>query len=774
MDRIRVAIAGNPNCGKTTLFNALTGSRQHVGNWPGVTVERIDGYYEEEGTRVDITDLPGIYSFSAYSIDESIARKHILLDKPDVVVNIIDATNLERNLYLTTQLLEMRVPVVVALNMVDIAKRRSINIETDHLAHHLGCPVIPIVAKTSTGVVELRQAVLDMARRKNIPKTHVEYDSEVEVALKRIAPTLSERATEKGVDSRWLALKTLEEDELAVDMIKGLDLDGLVQSETQRVEKHTGEDMDIVIADGRYGFIHGLALDVVRRTSETRRTVSDAIDRFLLNRVIGIPFFFLVMYLVFSVTINVGAPFIDFFDGLCGTIFVDGFGALLTELNAPAWLVSLLADGVGGGIQTVSTFIPPIFFIFLCLSFLEDSGYMSRAAFVMDRSLRTVGLPGKAFIPMLVGFGCNVPAIMATRTLENNRDRILTIMMNPFMSCGARLPVYTLFVAVFFPHRGGIILFGLYLTGIVLAVLTGLLMKRTILQGDPSTFVMELPPYHMPTLRGIMYHTWNRLRSFILRAGQVVLAAVIILSFLGSIGTDGSFGNQNSEKSVLSAAGRKVGVAFRPMGLKEENWPAAVGLLSGLFAKEAVVGTLDTLYAQMATSERTTATDVGEDEEAFDFWRGIIDAFAAIPAGFEGFSKTLYDPLGVAGSGGKEESDAASVAVGGQVEKTTVTAMSRFFDGKAGAIAYLLFVLIYAPCVAAIGAIYRETNLKWTLFTVSYLTLLAWIVATLFYQFATFTQDPGNSAKWIAVAAGFLAAVIVGLKIRSRTLTVEA
>ncbi len=774
MDKMSVAIAGNPNCGKTTLFNALTGSHQHVGNWPGVTVERVDGYYEEGETRVDVTDLPGIYSFSAYSIDESIARKHILMDTPDVVVNIIDATNLERNLYLTTQLLEMRVPVVVAMNMVDLAERRDIHIETEHLARHLGCPVIPIVAKKASGVTELREAIFEMARHKNIPKTHVEYDSEVEVALSRITPALSERATEKGVDPRWLALKTLEQDELALDMIKGMDLDGLVQSETRRVEKHTGEDMDIVIADGRYGFIHGLALDVVRRSSETRRTVSDAIDRFLLNRVIGIPFFFFVMYLLFSVTINVGAPFIDFFDGLCGTIFVDGLGALLTGMNAPTWLVALLADGVGGGIQTVSTFIPPIFFIFLCLSFLEDSGYMSRAAFVMDRSLRTVGLPGKAFIPMIVGFGCNVPAIMATRTLENNRDRILTILMNPFMSCGARLPVYTLFVAVFFPRQGGVVLFGLYLTGIALAVLTGLLMKRTVLQGETSTFVMELPPYHMPTLRGIMYHTWNRLKSFILRAGQVVLAAVIILSFLGSIGTDGSFGNQDSEKSVLSAVGRTVGVAFRPMGLKEENWPAAVGLFSGLFAKEAVVGTLDTLYTQMSASDRAMAADVDEAEEAFDFWRGIIDAFAAIPAGFEGFSETLSDPLGLAGSGGEGDADAASVAAEVKVEKATVTAMARFFDGKAGAIAYLLFVLIYAPCVAAIGAIYRETNLKWTLFSVGYLTLLAWIVATLYYQLATFAQHPGNSASWIGVAGGLLVAVIIGLKIRARNFRVEA
>lgn len=767
MKHFKIAIAGNPNCGKTTLFNAMTGSRQQVGNWPGVTVDRIDGVYKDGDTKVDVTDLPGIYSLSAYSIDETIARKHILEESPDLVVNILDATNLERNLFLTTQLLEMRVPIIVVLNMMDLAKKRKIKIELEHLERHLGCPVISVIAAKGTGVDELKKAIHKAAIEKSTSHTQVQYDSELEKAIKVVSEKIQPKADQERIDSRWLAIKILEKDELAEKLIEDLNLSSFIDTETERVEKHIGDELDIVIADGRYGFIHGLARDVVHRGNEMRHTVSDTIDKFMLNRLLGIPIFLGIMYLVFVITINFGGPFIDFFDGLFGTIFVDGLGALLTYMHTPEWLVTLLADGLGGGIQTVTTFIPPIFLIFLCLAFLEDSGYMARGAFVMDRFLRMVGLPGKAFIPMLVGFGCNVPAIMATRTLENNRDRILTILMNPFMSCGARLPVYTLFVAAFFPHHGGTILFSLYFTGILLAILTGVLFKKTILQGEPSTFVMELPPYHVPTFRGIMFHTWTRLKSFILRAGQIILIVVVVLSFLNSIGSDGSFGNNDSEKSVLSAVSKKVGVVFYPMGLTKENWPASVGLFTGIFAKEAVVGTLDTLYSQL-----NPQTVDNEADEAFVFWDGIIDSFAAIPAGFEGFLGGLKDPLGVNIS--NDLSDTEGVAEEMEIKGSTVSIMARYFDGKVGAFAYLLFILIYAPCVAVIATIYRETNLKWAAFAVFYLTSLAWIISTAFYQLGTFTKHPASSAIWLLATIVIFGVLIAGLKIRGKTLRVEA
>ncbi len=755
MSNLQIALAGNPNCGKTTIFNALTGARQRVGNWPGVTVERVMGEYVHCDATIEVTDLPGIYSFSALSPDEEVARKHILFDTPDVVVNIVDASNLERNLYLTTQLLEMNVPVVVALNMMDMAQHRGIRIEVEHLEKHLGCPVIPVVASKKKGIEELRKAICSISKSHHKPGVRVSYEKDIEKVLRSLEISLADVALTKKVSARWLAVKLIEKDELAQEII-GADKARLpdLEHDLKKVERIVGEDADMIIADGRYGFIHGLARDVTAGSDKMRKTFSDAVDKVVLNKVLGFPVFFVVMYLVFALTINVGAPFIDFFDGLCGTIFVDGFGALLTNIGLPAWAVAILADGLGGGIQTVSTFIPPIFLIFLCLSFLEDSGYMSRAAFVMDHFLRKIGLPGKAFIPMLVGFGCNVPGITATRTLESRRDRILAIMMNPFMSCGARLPVYTLFAAAFFPQNGGAIIFGIYLIGIGLAVMTGLLFKKTILRGEVSSFVMELPPYHMPTFSGVIFHTWHRLKSFLIKAGKIILLIVAILGFLNSMGTDGSFGNSDSKNSVLSAMSRSVTPVFRPMGIQDENWPATVGLFTGIFAKEAVVGTLDSIYSQIETAEEILSE---EAEEKFDFWAGIVDSFAAIPAGFEGFFDGLKDPLGL--SGALDEVKEADVSA-------YSTMIAHFGEhGPKAAFAYLLFILIYAPCVAALAAIYREIGLRWMLFAVTYLTILAWVMATAFYQLAVFSINPAASAGWLGLCAAILITFYIGLRV---------
>jgi ferrous iron transport protein B len=758
MSNLKIALAGNPNCGKTTVFNALTGAKQQVGNWPGVTVERVIGEYNHCNATVEVTDLPGIYSFSALSPDEEVARKHILFDTPDVVVNVIDASNLERNLYLTTQLLEMDVPVVVALNMMDMARQRGIRIEVDHLARHLGCPVIPVVASKKKGIEELCSAICEVSKSHHKPGVRVAYEKDIEKVLQSLETSLLDVALSKQVSARWLAIKLLEKDDLAWETLgphKSLLPD--IDLQLKKVERLVGEDADMIIADGRYGFIHGLARDVTAGSEKARKTFSDAVDKVVLNRILGFPVFFGVMYLVFALTINVGGPFIDFFDQLCGTIFVDGFGHLLQSLGTPAWLVAILAEGIGGGIQTVSTFIPPIFFIFLCLSFLEDSGYMSRAAFVMDHFLRSIGLPGKAFIPMLVGFGCNVPGIMATRTLESKRDRILAILMNPFMSCGARLPVYTLFAAAFFPQRGGIVIFGIYLIGIALAVMTGLLFKNTLLRGEVSSFVMELPPYHLPTLTGVMYHTWHRLKSFLIKAGKVILLIVAVLGFLNSLGTDGSFGNNDSKNSALSAMSRAVTPVFRPMGIRDENWPATVGLFTGIFAKEAVVGSLDSIYAQLEAQEQDAAIASEEAAPSFDFWQGIIGAFAAIPAGFEGIVDQLRDPLGLSSALGElEEVDQSSYS----------TMVDRFGEhGPKAAFAYLLFILIYAPCVAALAAIAREIGLRWMLFAVSYLTLLAWVVSTAYFQLAIFTVNPSSSAGWLGLCAAILVAVYIGLRL---------
>jgi ferrous iron transport protein B len=755
MKTLHVALAGNPNCGKTTVFNALTGSRKRVGNWPGVTVERMIGEYDHCGATVEVTDLPGIYSFSALSPDEEVARKYILFDKPDVVVNVIDASNLERNLYLTTQLLEMDVPVVVALNMMDMAEQRGVKIDVDHLQTHLGCPVVPVVATRKKGMEELRCTVCDISKTRQLPSNRVQYDAQLEPLLRKLEVELGSIALSKKLSARWLAIKVLEKDAIA-DQTLGVDRALLpdLEEPLRKAERVAGSDVDMLIADGRYGFINGLVRDVTKGSDPNKKSFTDRIDQLVLHRFFGFPIFFLVMYAVFAVTINVGGPFIDFFDMLMGTIFVDGFRVVLEALSTPAWLVAVLADGLGGGVQSVSTFIPPIFLIFFCLSLLEDSGYMSRAAFVMDHFLRKIGLPGKAFIPMLVGFGCNVPGITATRTLDSRRERILAIMMNPFMSCGARLPVYTLFAAAFFPNRGGVIIFGIYLIGIALAVLTGLLFKHTLLRGEASHFVMELPPYHVPTMNGVLFHTWHRLKSFLIKAGKLILLLVTILGFFNTMGTDGSFGNADSSRSVLSATSRAITPVFHPMGIEKENWPATVGLFTGIFAKEAVVGTLDSLYGQMEKESELEA------EEGFDFGAGIAEAFAAVPAGFEGFWDGVKDPLGLSG---------ALAAVDEAEVSAHATMVNRFGShGEAAAFAYLLFILIYAPCVAALAAIHREIGMGWMLLAVSYLTGLAWLTATLYYQVATFAHHPASAAGWIGGCVAVLLLFVIGMRIAGR------
>src|SRR5512132_2771895 len=526
-----ICLAGNPNCGKTTLFNALTGARQQVGNWPGVTVERKSGSYQGSVSEVTVVDLPRVYSLgvtSVSSLDERIAREFVLSGEADLVVDILDASNLERNLYLTTQLLEMRVPLLVALNMVDVARDRRIRIDVAVLAARLGCPVVPIVASRGDGVQHLRAESGRAMGERRVPKVDLGYSTEIEHALAELTPLLQGVAVSPAADVQWRAIKLLEGDEGARAMVPESVREAAGRIARQ-VGDHVDEDCDILIADSRYGFANALIHEAVQREGVVRRTVSDRIDRVVLHRLIGIPIFLVVMYLLFLFTIDFGSAFIDFFDQFTGTLLVDGGAHVLDGLGSPPWLTALLANGVGGGVQTVATFIPIIACLYLFLSALEDSGYMARAAFVMDRLMRSVGLPGKSFIPLIVGFGCNVPAIMATRTLENRRDRIMTVMMAPFMSCGARLPVYALFAAAMFPAGGQNLVFALYLIGIGFAVMTGLVLKKTLLQGAP--FVMELPPYHLPTLRGILLRTWERLREFLYRAGRVIVAVVVVLSF---------------------------------------------------------------------------------------------------------------------------------------------------------------------------------------------------------------------------------------------------
>ena len=441
------------------------------------------------------------------------------------------------------------------------------------------------------------------------------------------------------------------------------------------------------------------------------------IDRVVLSRGLGIPIFLAAMYLMFLFTINIGGAFVDFFNDVGAALFKDGFGALLHGLGSPDWLVVLLADGAGGGLQVVATFIPIIACLYLFLSVLEDSGYMARAAFVMDRFMRAIGLPGKAFVPLIVGFGCNVPAVMATRTLENEREHKLTILMNPFMSCGARLPVYALFAAAFFPRHGQDLVFGLYLIGIAVAILTGLIMKRTLLSGESTGFMMELPPYHMPTAKGVALRTWDRVKLFIREAGRVIVVMVLVLNVLNSIGSDGSFGNEDSERSVLSLVGKAVTPAFSPMGIHEENWPATVGIFTGVLAKEAVVGTLNSVYSSLAAGQ-----GAGDGPQTLGLWAALMAAAATVPANLAAVSSRLLDPLGLDIGSGSDSKAASAVK---QVNAGLFGAMASRFDGQIGAFAYLLFVLLYFPCAATIGAIVREAGAPWAAFVAAWTTGVA-------------------------------------------------
>ncbi len=753
-DQFTIGLVGNPNCGKTTLFNALTGAKQQVGNWPGVTVERKSGEYRIAETRVEVIDLPGTYSLDvvdrAVSLDEMVARDYVHSGEADLIVNIIDASNLERNLYLTTQLAEMAVPLLVVLNMTDMAEAKGMRVDAKELATQLGCPVVPVIASQGQNIGKLKETIIKAADDQPRASARLTYAETIEEAISVLIEPVSKIASTKSIDPRWLAVRLLESDDLANKAV-GPDLAAQAAVLANPLE----DDLDIFIADAHYSLANRIANTCVTFTGQVNRDMTDRIDRVVLNRTLGIPIFLLMMYLMFMFTINIGGAFIDFFDKSAEALLVNGFGELLGALGSPEWLTVMLAKGIGGGLQTVATFIPVIGFLYLFLSVLEDSGYMARAAFVMDRFMRWVGLPGKSFVPLIVGFGCNVPAIMATRTLEHRRDRLMTIAMAPFMSCGARLPVYVLFAAAFFPESGQNVVFGLYLIGIVVAVLTGLVLKHSLLKGEATPFIMELPPYHLPTARGILMHTWERLKSFIVRAGRVIVPMVLVLNFLNAVGTDGSFGNEDSDKSVLAEIGRTIAPAFGPFGMTTENWPAAVGIFTGVLAKEAVVGTLDAAYTALAEKDAAESGDAAKEKESFNLGTALSEAVATIPTNLTDALGGWADPLGL-GVGDLTDKDA--VAEEQEVSTGTFGAMAERFDGAAGAFAYLLFILLYFPCTAAIAAVYQESGTRWTMFVAAWTTGTAYGLATLYYQAANYANNPQGATAWIA---GIIAAFAV-------------
>lgn len=580
--RVRIAFTGNPNVGKTTLFNALTGSRQHVGNWPGVTVEKKTGRINRNGYDIEIVDLPGTYSLTAYSADEIVARDFILEEKPDVVVQVVDATNLERNLYLTTQLAELGAPVVIALNMADAAEARGDAIDRERLSAFLEIPVVRTVGTRGDGIGDLLDAAIREVKTSPHHKHAVCYGAEVEAMIASLVDALAiDRALTARYPRRWLAVKLLEGDENVLARVR----EGPASIHVQNLLSSIDVDgYEASMADKRYEAIAAI-LPQVHRTDTRGATFSDMVDRVVTNRYLGIPIFLALMWGAFELTFTVATPFMTVID-----TFVAWLAGFATGSIEPAWLGSLIGDGIVSGVGAVLIFLPNIFILFLILAILEDSGYLARAAFIMDRPLHALGLPGKAFIPMLIGFGCNVPAIMATRSIEGEKDRLIAILVNPFMSCSARLPVYVLFAGAFFEARAGGVIFFLYVLGIVVAVVSAKLFRSTILRGESSPFIMEMPPYRLPTATTSLRHMWSRGSLYLRKAGTVILFGAMIVWLLASLPYGVEYG---SEGSLAGSIGHLVDPLVAPLGF---DWKVAVALIFGFLAKEVVVGSLGVLY----------------------------------------------------------------------------------------------------------------------------------------------------------------------------------
>ncbi|EOU1890355.1 MAG: ferrous iron transport protein B [Clostridium perfringens] len=660
---LTIALAGNPNCGKTSLFNLLTKSRQHIGNWPGVTVEKKEGTLKFKGESYKVIDLPGTYSLGAYSEDEIVARNYILKDKPDVVINVVDATNLERNLYLTTQLIEMGANVVIALNMIDQAETLNIEIDTNKLSKRLGVPIIKTSALKNRGIEELIETSIHS--KKNEKLININYGEDIENEIKNLSSLLEAYKNKLEFPVNWTALKLLENDEYIKDKVKQLNSPSIfnkLEESNKTIEKNIGFEADMSIVDKRYSFISSITEDVIKKPSEKQVTTTEKIDKIVTNKYLGIPIFALIMYCLYELTFIIGAGIQEWFGDLiakAGVIVSEWF----SNMGAPELLVGFINDGLFGGVGAVLSFLPLIMVMYFLLGLLEDSGYMARAAYVMDRLMRGLGLHGKTFVSMIVSVGCNVPGIMSTRTLENKKDRMIAILINPFISCGARMPIYAVFVEAFFPTHQGLVLFSLYVLGIIVALISGKIFSKTLFKGESSYFVMELPAYRMPSIKNVFLLMWEKAGAFFKKAGMIIFPMMIVLWALSvlPLGVE-----PNSEHSILGMIGSFVAPLFVLAGYG--TWQAGVSLITGILAKESVVATMGMVYAGV------------EEGEA------LINVI-----------QQVFTPL--------------------------------------SAISFLVMTLLYTPCLAALGAIKRETNsMKWTIFSAVYTFVIALVLSTLVYQ----------------------------------------
>ena len=695
---VKIALAGNPNCGKTTLFNALTGSNQFVGNWPGVTVEKKEGKLKGHKD-VTIMDLPGIYSLSPYTLEEVVARNYLINERPDAIINIVDGTNIERNLYLSTQIMELGIPVVMAVNMMDLVEKAGDKIHTDKLSKLLGCEVVEISALKGTGIQKAAEKAISLAERKNEVTPVHEFDSKVEDAITAVGIMLGMDIPE--AQKRFFAIKLLEKDDKIKEQMKSVPD---VSAEIKTLEDAFDDDTESIITNERYVYISSIIGKCVTKGQKGGMTVSDKIDRIVTNRWLALPIFAVVMFIVYYVSITTVGGFLTEWtnDVLFGDIIPPAIEKALVAVNCADWLQGLILDGIVAGVGAVLGFVPQMLVLFIFLAFLEGCGYMARVAFIMDRIFRKFGLSGKSFIPMLIGSGCGVPGIMASRTIESDRDRKMTIMTTTFVPCGAKLPIIALIAGAFF-NNAGWVAWSAYFVGVAAIICSGIILKKTkMFSGEPAPFVMELPAYHMPTVGNVLRSMWERGWSFIKKAGTIILLSTIVLWFLMSFGwVDGKFGMLEAEQlndSILASIGNVIAPIFAPLGWTKagEGWKMAVAAITGLIAKENVVATFGMLFGFAEVAENGS-----------EIWGNLAQVMTPIAA-----------------------------------------------------YGFLVFNLLCAPCFAAMGAIKREmNNAKWFWFAIGYQCGLAYIVSLCIYQFGTLFTG-GGFGLWTVVAVVLLIAFL--------------
>jgi ferrous iron transport protein B len=712
---INIALVGNPNCGKTTLFNYASGSHERVGNYGGVTVDSKEAYVKQDGYQLKIVDLPGTYSITEYTPEELYVRSHIIENKPDVVVNVIDASNLERNLFLTTQLIDMNIKVVIALNMYDELEAKGVKLDIQTLGKMMGIPIVPTVAVKGFGITELMTKIIDVYEGKDptVRNVNINYGNTIESSISKIQALIQQdKAVANVFSTRYVAIKLLENDKTTLSALSKSDnlnvISAKVNTEIQKLEKEYGENSETIITDAKYGFIAGALGETMVEGKVDKRKKSREIDNLLTHKILGFPIFFFFMWLMFQTTFTLGSFPMDWIDAGVGYI-----GGLISNAMPEGALRDLLVDGIIAGVGGVIVFLPNILILFFFISLMEDTGYMARVSFIMDKLMHKIGLHGKSFIPLLMGFGCNVPAIMATRTLENRKDRMLTMLITPFMSCSSRLPVYILLISAFFTKNQGLVLFSVYITGIIIAILVALVFKNTIFSKQDVPFVMELPPYRIPTLKNTTIHMWHKGSQYLRKMGTVILLASIFIWALSYYPREVKYSSdydaqiesvnantvlpdsvkqsktaelellkvsEHQELSYIGRLGHFIEPVIKPLGF---DWKIGVSIITGLAAKEIVVGSMGILYH----------ADLEADEN----------------------SGSLIEKL--------QQQEYTSGALVGQKVFTPLVAFG-----------FMLFVLIYFPCMAVVAAIKKESDWKWAVFTIVYTTGIAWIVAFLTYQ----------------------------------------